>query len=284
MRLNPGVRLDRAETVLREAVTTLSNAQNSTPYETPWQTWLPALDRVLPPLTETFADPDFAQILQSPTYWSLLQINGTGPETIRLVHRELRRQIMTLENARVQLDALAARARIPGVPVIVDTNILLRWDQPSDIDWRQILKDDGAPAAQARLIIPLVVLNELDRQKYRAVDDQLGRRAATAIRFLDRTFTDTAPGTLATLTADATIEIAPAPTPNGTEVLDPDMCILLCAADIHQLQPDAGTRVLTGDTGMRLRAREMNLPTLRLPERHRKPGTAMSSTETDETA
>ncbi|MFJ4767495.1 hypothetical protein ACIP88_00030 [Streptomyces uncialis] len=63
------------------------------------------------------------------------------------------------------------------------------------------------------------------------------------------------------------------------DALDADLRILLCAADTDQLQPDAGTRVLTGDTGMRLGARQTNLRTLRLPEHYRKPGTAMSSGE-----
>jgi uncharacterized protein (UPF0147 family) len=56
---------------------------------------------------------------------------------------------------------------------------------------------------------------------------------------------------------------------------DADLSILRCAADLDNLHPDTGARVLTDDIGMRLRARQMDLKVLRLPEKHRKKGTAL---------
>jgi predicted ribonuclease YlaK len=56
---------------------------------------------------------------------------------------------------------------------------------------------------------------------------------------------------------------------------DADMSILRCAADLDSLYPDTGVRVLTDDIGMRLRAQQMSLKALRLPEDHREKGTAL---------
>jgi hypothetical protein len=55
---------------------------------------------------------------------------------------------------------------------------------------------------------------------------------------------------------------------------DADLSILRCAADLDNLHQDSGARVLTDDVGMRLRAQQMGLKVLRLPEDHRKRGTA----------
>ena len=59
---------------------------------------------------------------------------------------------------------------------------------------------------------------------------------------------------------------------------DTDLAILRCAADLDNLHPNTGARVLTDDVGMRLRAGQMSLPVVRLPATYRKKGTAMDET------
>jgi hypothetical protein len=56
---------------------------------------------------------------------------------------------------------------------------------------------------------------------------------------------------------------------------DADLSILRCAADLENLHPATGARVLTDDIGMRLRAQQLGLQVVRLPEDHRKKGTAL---------
>jgi hypothetical protein len=53
---------------------------------------------------------------------------------------------------------------------------------------------------------------------------------------------------------------------------DADLSILRCAADLANLHPDTGARVLTNDMGMRLRAQQLGLKVMGLPEDHRKRG------------
>ncbi|GAA3371238.1 hypothetical protein GCM10020367_21090 [Streptomyces sannanensis] len=272
MRLKPGVTLDRAEDELRKAVMAFENAQSSQPYETLWDGYLRAFDQVLRGLEQTFADPDLAGGLMSPAFWNLFQVGGIGPAANRIVLGEVEAQLRVLREAEQDLAELKALAERPGVPVVVDTNVLLRWDQPDHINWRTILKDDGANDPQTRLVVPLVVLDELDRQKYG--DGVLARRAATAIRYLDKALANGNAGATVRVKDGVTLEVGGLAMRRSTK--DVDMQILLCAADLDQLNPHAGTRVLTGDIGMRLRAAQMGLRTFQLPENHRKPGTAMS--------
>jgi predicted ribonuclease YlaK len=123
-------------------------------------------------------------------------------------------------------------------------------------------------------VIPLQVIDELDRQKYGPKESDLARKAATAIRFLERAFKDTSPGQAVRLRADATLEVW---VDTDDRSVDPDLAILHCAADLDNLHPETGARVLTDDIGMRLRAhaRRMGLKVVRLPEDHRKKGTAL---------
>ncbi|WP_439943432.1 PIN domain-containing protein [Streptomyces sp. BBFR115] len=274
MRLKPGISVEHAEAQLREALNVLMNAQSGQPYETAWQTYTVAVDHALPHLA-VFAAPNLAEALLSPTYWHLLPIAGIGPEANRAVSRELHTQIAALERATEELQRLKEYAERPGVPVIMDTNILNWWNQPHTINWRQLFKDEGFDAPLTRLVVPLVVIEELDRQKYG--DGMLAKRAATAIRYLDRRLTGVTPGAPVKLTEQVTLEVSldQRPHPPG---MDADLRILMCAADLDQMLPDAGTRVLTDDMNMRLRAAHMGLKTLRLPDDQRKPGTAMSGT------
>jgi len=73
---------------------------------------------------------------------------------------------------------------------------------------------------------------------------------------------------------DATLEIWDDTDHSGRE---PDEVILQCAADLTNLQPDSKVRVLTGDINMRLRAEQMGLAVMQLPEDHRKKGTALDN-------
>jgi len=114
------------------------------------------------------------------------------------------------------------------------------------------------------------VIDELDRQKYGQGD--LARKAATAIRFLDRILKGTQPGEPVELRKDAVLEIWVDTDDRGG---DADLSILRCAADLDSLHPATGARVLTDDVGMRLRAQQLGLKVMHLPEDHRKPGTAI---------
>jgi len=292
MRLKPGIPLDYAETVLRDAHTAWTNARSSQDY---FRDYTKAVDDTHSTLNCAFAEPDLASDLRSAAYWHFLQLGspkvlefvknpllGQSPGMVETLTAEMRtrnaalaaeidRQIRVLENAQDQLRALKELVGRPGLPVVYDTNMLNHWQQPSDVLWRELFKQDGQDVPLTRLVVPLRVLDELDRQKYG--DGALARKAATAIRYLERVLKNSQPGTPVELRpGEATLEVWLDADDRDT---DADLAILRCAADLDNLHGDA--RVLTDDIGMRLRAQQMDLTVMGLPEQYRKPGTAMTA-------
>lgn len=290
----PGITLEHAEDVLRRAETTWGNARSA---QDLYRAYTDAVHDTYPTLRQIFAAPDIGNGLRSPTYWNLLSI-GRGPAAHSLItdpdiaHNQMRAlraenqalateietQVKVLEHARAQFEELKKLAARPGLPIIYDTNMLNHWQQPGDIKWREVFKVEDENIPLARLVIPLRVIDELDRQKYGQKD--LARRAATAIRYLERILKDSQPGQPVQLPrSEATLEVWLDTDDRGEDV---DLAILRCAADLDNLHRDTGARVLTDDIGMRLRAQQMGLKVLRLPEDHRKPGTAIGKASAQE--
>ncbi|MGW6393345.1 PIN domain-containing protein [Streptomyces sp. NPDC055103] len=293
MRLNPGITLAHADDVLRRAETTWSNARGAQGY---YRAYTDAVHDTYPVLRQTFAAPDLSASMHSTAYWNLLPIGRahlesgftTDPDVAKnlvqsqraLNHAlatEIDNQIKTLERARAELEVLKDLAARPGLPVVYDTNMLNHWRQPGDVLWSEVLKGQGEIAKQTRLVVPLVVLDELDRQKYGQGD--LAKKAATAIRYLERVLRDSQPGQPVQLRQGATLEVWVDTDERGG---DADMAILRCAADLDGLHPDTGARVLTDDIGMKIRAQQLGLKVLRLPEDHRKKGTALDQGQSQE--
>jgi len=155
--------------------------------------------------------------------------------------------------------------------------MLNHWRQPGDVLWRDVFKAQGEDVPLTRLVIPLRVVDELDRQKYGQGD--LAKKAATAIRFLERILADGLPGQPVHLRQGATLEVWVDTDDRGG---DADRSILRCATDLDNLHQDTGARVLTDDVGMRLRAQQMGLKVRRLPQDHRKRGTALDDVPAQE--
>ncbi|MGW3913105.1 PIN domain-containing protein [Streptomyces sp. NPDC005070] len=320
MRLHPGASLELAEMVLTRAMTIWNQASKATDAVT---AYFDAVTKLSYDYTRMFASPDLGAGLQNATYWNLLSLSrariaspkdadGVAPWRWNLrgfcrsrvasppadgaasrrertaeseaASTEIRAQAEAADRAWQELRVLKHLADRIGLPVVYDTNMFNHWSQPGDIPWRRILKDQGESAKLCRLIVPLAVIDELDRQKYG--QGQLAKRAATAIRYLERALKDNGPGDPVRLREDMTLEIWVDTDERGG---DADLAILRCAADLDNLHapqirliwhppeehPAQGARVLTDDFGMRLRAQQMGLTVLRLPEEYRKKGTAL---------
>ncbi|MFJ9560988.1 PIN domain-containing protein [Streptomyces fuscichromogenes] len=286
MRLKPGITLEHADDVLRRAETTWGNARGAQDY---YRAYTDAVHDTYPTLRQAFAVPDLAAGLHSTAYWNLLAVNGAHAEigftTDRVVANnvawtqrarnhalstEIENQVQALEQARAEMEKLKKLVARPGLPVVYDTNMLNHWQQPGDILWRDVFGAQGERIPDTRLVVPLRVIDELDKQKYGQGD--LARKAATAIRYLERVLRNRQPGEPARLRDGATLEVWVDTDDRGG---DADLSILRCAADLDNLHPTTGARVLTDDVGMRLRAHHLGLKVVRLPEAHRKKGTAL---------
>lgn len=271
MRLKRGVTLDRADDVLRRAETKWANTRSSA--SNMFQAYADAVHETYPALQEVFDLPDVAAGLRSPAYWNLLEMGDAYAD--RSVSRrtgarngaltiEIENQRKALADARRQLNSFKEYATRPGLPVVYDTNMLNHWQQPGDLRWKEIFKNQGENVPHTRLVIPLRVVDELDRQKYGA--GTLAKKATAAIRYLERVLKDNKPGEPVELRPGVHLEVWFGSDDRGT---DADLAILRCALDLAALHSDV--RVLSDDTGMRLRAQRRGLKVMRLPEEYRKP-------------
>lgn len=283
MRLNPGVTLERADAVLRNAESAWMNARSGTSGY--YRAYTDAVQNTYVQLKEVFATPDLAAGMRSPTFWNLMALGNprqsTGftadpdiargwQDSLRAMNytfsAEIENQVQALTQARAELVELKKLAARPGLPIVYDTNMLIHWRQPSEIIWREILKAQGEAGTVARLVVPLRVVDELDRQKYG--EGRLADRATNAQRYLYEALKDSGPGQPTAIRNDATLEIWVDTDERGD---DADLAILRCAVDLTTLHPGGGARVLTGDLGMRLRAQHMGLKPLQIPDSYRKP-------------
>jgi hypothetical protein len=287
MRLIPGTSLDHADSVLRQAESKWGDARNS---RAMYRAYLDAVAETHHALKKVFVEPDIGSEMRSAAYWALLSIGTTertvytaDPDIAANMSRvtqmqniacasEIEHQVSALQHARSELESLKKLAARPGLPVVYDTNMLNHWKQPGDIRWREVFKANGEDVPLARLVVPLRVIDELDGQKYGGGD--LGKRSTAAIRYLERTLKGSRRGEPVTVRPEATLEVW---TDAADRSEDADLSILRCAADVANLHSHGDVRVLTGDLGMRLRAQQMDLEVLQLPEEYRKPHQGSSS-------
>ncbi|MGW6975439.1 PIN domain-containing protein [Streptomyces sp. NPDC054952] len=261
MRIKPGFTLDTVEQTLDKAVMEWQNLQSS---RAPWDQYLRDVEWTDRVLSQFFAEPDLAGGLYDAHFEHIIR----GPQhhaTSRLLAREIERQIERLQQARQELAVLRAYADRPGTPVVYDTNVLVHWRPPNEIKWTEVLRDQDVRTTQVRLVVPLVVIDELDRHKNGS--GQLGERAGRAIRYLEGALVGS-PGVPVSIRDGVTLEVRLDRV--GHRRGDADMEILLCAAELNRLKPEAGTRVLSDDFGMHLRAQGLDLQAMRLPATYRK--------------
>jgi len=279
MRLVPGVTLVRADEVLHAPENLWQSARGGS------GDYFDAVNDSYRQLKQVFAVPDLAAGFRSTAYWHLLAVgqplretrHTQDPDVARgwvtsrrafnnTVNTELDDQLLVLAQARVELERLKVLACRPGLPVVLDTNMLNHWRRPDDVAWPEVLRNWGETVKLARVVVPLRVVDELDGQKY-SEGKALRSRATRAIEYLRETLAGGEPGQPAELRNGATLEIWIDTDDRGG---DADLAILQCASDLDALHPGTGARVLTGDLGMQLRGEQAGLRVRCLPETYRK--------------
>lgn len=152
---------------------------------------------------------DVDRLVLTPRHWALHALDPAAHVgAADLVQLELDTRRDDLRAAVVALDRLLPRLWVNrGRFVVADTNVYLHHPEPFDrIDWSGVLP--GLGHIGVHLLVPLVVVDELDRQKQgrsdrRVVRDKLETvrtRARTTIRTLEELFAD--PGAVATVSPE----------------------------------------------------------------------------------
>lgn len=218
---------------------------------------------------------DLKSLVLTRVFWTLLGTSGANAssEFTWLVDDELETRERTLLEANAYLEQIDRRWGPLDNPwearfVVADTNVFLH--HPQRLNQLDLAADIDCSDSPVHLIIPLVVLDEIDKAKDRG-QGEAKTNARTTIRLLDTLFqnpTDIAiirPDGYSPLDASVsrgafTAEFLPDP-PGHTRLERPDDEIIDRASAVAALAGRPVT-VISGDFGMATRARLANLPTV----------------------
>jgi hypothetical protein len=166
--------------------------------------WVEAVEAQLHALS---LDLDLIDALHTSRYWRIRQLHEEPIRPVSLVQAEIDRQTRWLEAMRVDLQQRIDRAAAaPGDPAVIDTNILLEFMPPAQIDWRSLLA-----TMSVRLVIPLRVIEELDILKYERRRTERADRARRILPQLGAALRDG--GAPSPLREGTTIEVLSGPAP-----------------------------------------------------------------------
>jgi hypothetical protein len=197
---------------LNEAITRLQNAVGAHP-SSPAAEYVKALPGVEAQLGNAFDRQWVTETLYTPRCWHLMgvahltlpeqdfQVFSTGDESelaeferrqrveiVRLgsannaADHERRFQIERLEQMQADVNwLLNVFSKTPGTILVVDTNVLMHAYALDEISWKKNLKI--ARDETLRIMVPLAVVDELDRKKFEGGPSQL-KKANDAIRSL----------------------------------------------------------------------------------------------------
>lgn len=200
-------------------------------------------------------DPAVVSALHTPRYWRIRSL-GEDPRPFPLVDAEISQQVAGLQSLLDDLtDRISRLASAPGHLIVLDTNILLEFLPPDQVNW-----PDVVGVKPVRLVVPLRVIEELDAKKYARREDLASRARRILPRLESAIGRGGVPGQLA---ADVTLEVLVDPGPRYRP-MDADEEIIDICRELRQLSGQTVTLV-TGDTAMRLRADAQAIPVLAMP-------------------
>jgi hypothetical protein len=179
-----------------------------------------------------------------------------GNQLTPLIYAELNATATALGEAAAYLEHHADRMRrAPGLPILPDTNVWLHCQRLDKVNWTAELKED------ARVIMPVRVIEELDARKY-SRDEVLQRRARKRLPWLNSLFPEGDRGPVM-LRKDATLELFMSEAQRQRPA-DGDEEILDVCDDVREFTGRG--KLLTGDSAMLLRARTRGIDVMLVPE------------------
>ncbi len=142
--------------------------------------------------------------------------------------------------------------------IVLDTNVYIHGKLFHEVEWHREI-----PARRATLVMPLVVLDELDRIKDR--DLQFGTRARSVLRTLD--LLTSGKDWLKPIQLRRNVGLQLLDEPSGHERRQGQDDEIVRQARYYAQLNDNHLVLVTRDRGMRLRAQASGLTSMTLPER-----------------
>ena len=136
--------------------------------------WSEDAERVL---RQTFSTTDLVESLYTRRYWHIREISVDTPRPFPLIRDEIDTQLASLTSAISQIEHYGRLLGGPGSPslVLLDTNVLVHGIQFQDILWHSEFKRTAVA-----LVLPLVIIDELDKLKDKGI-----RAAGGVLKALD---------------------------------------------------------------------------------------------------
>jgi hypothetical protein len=224
--------------------------------------WTDEAERLL---GNVFPEDVVSDLIHTSNYWAFRAASGASPRLTPLILREAESRRRALSELLAELQAEQYRWQHPpgGATLAVpDTNMFLQAGAPfQDIDWPTALESQS----NVRIVIPLVVIHELDRLK-RQGNQTTSTLARTSLRWLERNLPMRPSARSAKLTAgfpETTMEAYVQDLPTRPE--DADGLIIRFTRQLGRIS-ELPTKLVTRDLGMRLRAAGLGVDAVQLPD------------------
>ncbi len=257
VRLAPGVGADRAIAEMKQIAGNTStairpNSRHPVDQRDDYVRWATTTEAQLRSLLQSADARSFFEDARHRDICSMPPGNQLTP----LIYDDLRAKTQDLNEAVAYLEGLRDRMRrAPGLPIVVDSNVLLQWHRPDHVNWAALVK------ISARVMLPLRVIEEIDAKKYSG-NARLRTRARNVLPWINGLFPEGDTGPVP-LRPDATIELILEDRPRHRPD-DADEEILDVS---HRVVQFAGSgKLMTGDTAMRVRAMTEGLEVLFVSE------------------
>jgi PIN domain len=216
--------------------------------------------------------------LYTDRYWRIRVIDTQGDtRPMPLIQSEARWQEIQFESVLEDLRGKQQTFHLDSecAVVVPDTNVLAHYRRYDEIDWLRL-----SESKEVRLIIPLLVIDELDELSYKSQDG--GQRASKVLRSLQRLREGFGP--------EQPIEVRPGITyqllmdrPRHERSSNSDD-EFLSRAEYLSTMIETKLFIATGDYGMRLRAEARDLTCLPLADSLRIPGKQVPEKTTQPTS
>lgn len=192
-------------------------------------------------------------IYGSARWAEIRNLERASPRPAPLVAAEVRSQCDRLTEILDQLEASQVHFELPVgcVAIVPDTNVFLHYTYFTELDWVAQVRTLDASITDVRLVLPSVILDQLDVQSYKS--QPRADRSKSVVRAL-RLFQDGLASPEAPAAVKAHVELQLLVDTSGREANQNDDDELLTRAEYLAALVGDRVYVATGDLGMQTRA------------------------------